>query len=143
MTEVLATILGVLLIIPVFVVSCIPANALAWLIENKQPVVAIYHFWIKQEWLHKEKFRDFHLIQDVDSLIKSPHHRVDGELVPLSWTEAREKLSERLTSCAGTDESGLGLGFSTELSTECVAAFMELSKDLIEVGSFAILEELE
>jgi|GEM_PF-6018294 len=143
MTEFIAIILGVLLIVPVIVVSCIPANALAWLIENKQPVVAIYHFWIKQEWLHKEKVRDFHLIPDVDSLIKSPHHRIDGELVPVSWTEAREKLSERLSGYADTNESGLGLGFSTELSTECVAAFMELSKDLIEVDSFAILEETQ
>ncbi len=96
--------------------------------------------WVNQGWLCDEGRFTYKELHDPEVQISVPHAKnEEGHLVPITWAQAKEKLTELLGGYVGETDGTLGLCFSSQLTTEGVTAFVELAERVLQVDTYAIL----
>jgi NADH-quinone oxidoreductase subunit G len=95
--------------------------------------------YVNQGWMCDAGRMTYKLIHDQETQIKEPHARVDGKLVPISWDQAKLRVTEILSSFVGETDGTLGLALSAQLTTEGVTSFVELAEQVLQVDTYAIL----
>lgn len=73
--------------------------------------------------------------------IKTPMIRKSGELVPASWGEAIQTVSDRLLAASATPEQGVAALASTRLSSEALYAFRQIFSEGLHSFAVASIEE--
>ena len=110
--------------------------------------------YINKGWLCDEGRLSYRDIHEPKTRIITPHARTEnGRIVPISWGEASERLLEILevhenrdvvnvSSCPPRHKR-LALALSCHLTTEGMAAFMELGERVLNIDSYAVLGQGE
>ncbi len=95
---------------------------------------------VNEGWLCDDGRLSYKRIHDPDTQITVPHERsADGRMVPITWDQAKTKLSELLGPHVGETDGTLGLALSAQLTTEGVTAFVELAERVLQVDTYAIM----
>src|SRR5262245_46773442 len=94
---------------------------------------------VNQSWMCDAGRDSYKRVHDKETQIKEPHLLVDGKHQPITWEQAKSKLAEMLGSFVGQTDGTLGLALSSQLTTEGVAAFVELAEQVLQVDTYAIL----
>lgn len=95
---------------------------------------------VNQGWLCDDGRLSYKRIHDPETQVTVPYERAeDGQMVPISWEQAKAKLGELLGPHVGETDGTLGLALSAQLTTEGVTAFVELAERVLQVDTYAIL----
>ena len=99
---------------------------------------------VNQGWLCDEGRLSYKRIHDPETQITVPHAKNgDGQLEPIEWSVAEQKLAELLSPYVGDTDGSLGLALSAQLTTEGVTAFIELAEQVLPVDTYAILGQAD
>ncbi|MCK6546994.1 2Fe-2S iron-sulfur cluster-binding protein [Myxococcota bacterium] len=94
---------------------------------------------VNQGWMCDEGRLTYKRVHDAKTQITEPHALVNGKLAPISWDQAKQRLTELLGPFVGQADGTLALALSAQLTTEGVAAFVELAEQVVQVDTYAIL----
>lgn len=95
---------------------------------------------VNQGWLCDAGRFTYKRVHDPETIVTEPHERNEaGELVPISWEAATQRLLELMSGYVGETDGTLGLTLSAQLTTEGVTAFVELAEQVLQVDTYAIL----
>lgn len=91
-------------------------------------------------WMCDRSRLSYKRIHDPDTQITVPHLRAaDGRMEPISWEDAKAKLTEVLSPAVRDNDSSVGLCLSAQLTTEGMAAFVELAGAVLPIDTYAIM----